>query len=77
MTPSTSGYQGPDYMEEKKKTPQPEECEWTVEVLKIADNSDENPDVVYAAIHVDGQVIGSVRLPDVEYLRWLRERIQG
>jgi len=76
MTPSTSGYEGPDYIEEKKKTPQPADCEWKVEVLQIAD-SDENPDVVYAAIHVDGQVIGSVRLPNVEYLRHLRERIQG
>ena len=77
MTVTTSGYQGPDYMdEEEKKVKPPEECEWKVSVLSVADN-EEKPEIVFAAISTDGQVLGSVRLPNPEYLRWLRERIQG
>ena len=76
MTISDSGYQGPDYTEEKKNLKLPKDCEWLVKVLSVAD-SDESPDVVFASIEIDGEVLGSVRLPNPEYLRWLRERIQG
>lgn len=69
-----AGYQGPDYLEEKKVKP-PEECEWEISVLSVADN-DEEPEVVFAAISVDKHILGSVRLPNPEYLRFLRERIQ-
>lgn len=73
---TSSGYQGPNHPDEDKKTKPPEECEWSVSILNVAD-SDSDTEVVFAAIYADGQVLGSVRLPNPEYLRYLRERIQG
>jgi len=74
MTPTSSGYQGPDYGEDKKVKP-PEDCVWYIVEKKVAD-SEEFTDVVYASFECDGEVLGMVRLPNPEYLRWLRERIQ-
>lgn len=76
MTPLDTGYQGPDYMDEEKSTKPPSECEWRI-VQKNVGESERETAVVYAAFEVDGEVLGMVRLPNAEYLRWLRERVQG
>jgi len=68
--PSTSGYDGA----KKEELKPPEECEWIVKLNSVASNEDE-PDVHYATITVDGEAVGSVRLPSPEYVRYLRERI--
>jgi len=70
----STGYEGPDYLEEDKKVKPPEECKWAVLEKKVADSDDE---VLYATIECDEETLGSVRLPNPEYLRFLRERIQG
>jgi len=75
MTKISTGYQGPDYTEEEKKVKPPEECEWYLVENKVGDSSEETG-TVYAAFECDGEVLGMVRLPNPEYLRWLRERIQ-
>ena len=69
----STGYEGPDYMEEEKKVKPPEECEWVVLVKEVADTESET---LYATIECDKETLGMVRLPNPEYLRWLRERIQ-
>jgi len=72
-----TGYQGPDYPpDETKKTKPPEECEWMISQKNVG-NAEEDTDTIYAAFEVDGETLGMVRLPNPEYLRWLRERIQG
>ena len=76
MTSTSSGYQGPDYPSEKKDLKPPEECEWFVVEKKVAESEDFG-DIIYARFECDGETLGMIRLPNVEYLRWIRERIQG
>jgi hypothetical protein len=72
----TSGYEGPDYTPgEDKKVKPPEDCTWSITQKNVGDS--EEADTIYAAFECDGEVLGMVRLPNPEYLRWLRERIQG
>lgn len=70
-----TGYQGPDYMEEEKEVKPPEECEWKLEIKQVGNTSEEIAKI-YVTFECDGEVLGMVRLPNPEYLRWLRERIQ-
>jgi hypothetical protein len=70
---STSGYQGPS--SDDKKVDPPNEVEWLIKERQVGGDS-EDDDTVYAAFEADGEVLGMVRLPNPEYLRWLRERIQ-
>ena len=77
MTSNHTGYEGPFTPDdEEEKTKPPEDCEWELKIHNIAD-SDSEPEVVFVTISIDGQVLGSVRLPNPEYLRFLRERISG
>ena len=71
-----TGYQGPDYMDKDKETKPPGECEWYIIERKVG-NTSKDITTVYVAFECDGEVLGSLRLPNPEYLRWLRERIQG
>ncbi|MEE8113049.1 MAG: hypothetical protein V3T23_01720 [Nitrososphaerales archaeon] len=78
MTSSHTGYQGPDFIDkddDEPKTKPPEECIWKIEIKPVA-RSDEYPETIFAQVEIDGDVVGMVRLPNTEYLRWLRERIQ-
>lgn len=74
-----TGYQGPDYIDkddEPEKVKTPGDCKWKIQIKNVA-RSDEYPDTVFAQVEIDGDVVGMVRLPNAEYLRWLRERVQG
>jgi len=70
---ATGGYDG-ESLEDQKVKP-PEDCEWEVRYLYVG-QSEEDPSS-FAVITLDGEPIGSVRVPNSEYIRWLRERIQG
>ena len=72
---SDSGYEGPDHLNKEKIKP-PEDAEWIIKTKDVAD-SDEYTETVYAVFEVDGETLGMVRLPNPEYLRYLRERMQG
>jgi len=75
MTPTSTGYQGPDYTDDEKKTKPPEECEWLIVQKQVGDTNAESI-TVYAAFECDGEVLGMITLPNPEYLRFLRERMQ-
>ncbi|MCH7479755.1 MAG: hypothetical protein IIC79_00020 [Chloroflexi bacterium] len=59
----------------EKDIPPPEKVKWRVELSSIGESEHEK-DKIFVRIEIDGDVIGMLRLPDTEYLIWLRERIQ-
>ena len=69
-----TGYEGPDAKKEAEKIPAPETRTWKVLFEKIG-HSEEG--IVFVTIELDGLVIGMLRLPNNEHVKWLRERIQG
>ena len=53
----------------------PEEAKWKVEYQPIGSNESEK--TFYVRLDADGKSLGLLRLPSLEYVRWLRERLQG
>ncbi len=72
--PVSTGYEDPP--PEESKIPPPEEVKWLVQIALVGESVEEK-DIVFVTVEVDGESLGLLRLPNGEYLRWLRERIQG
>ena len=68
----TTGYDGPT-SEEDEKEKSPEDRTWRV----IHNRKILSDDAIYGIVELDGESIGMIRLPDMEHLGWLRERIQN
>lgn len=68
-----TGYED-DKHDDEKKLPPPEEVEWKVEHMAIG-SSEEDKAITYVRVEVGGKTLGMLRLPNTEYLRWLRERL--
>lgn len=68
---TTTGYEGVD--QEEKELPSPHTRDWKVDEVKIGSQTD---GTVYGNIKLDGEVIGSIRMPSREYLSWFRGRLK-
>lgn len=67
-----SNVTGYDPGKEEKKTPPPEKRNWTIDHVEVGRM--DNSETVYASILLDGEVIGSVRLPNNDHLKYLRAK---
>jgi hypothetical protein len=65
---SMTGYED---VEDAEELPPPYKRNWKLEEVSIGTAGD----AVYANVQLDGEVIGSIRFPDREYLGWFRNRI--
>lgn len=68
----TAGYDGSEN-EESSKIPPPTEASWLVEIQQ---GHVQHPEVVFARLIINGEACGFFRLPNMEYLKWLRQMIQ-
>ena len=71
MSDVTAGYDPFLEEEEEDKTLPPEECVWKIERAQIGFSNR----VVYATFILDGDVVGTIRLPNERYLQYIREKI--
>lgn len=60
--------------EEKPKIPLPDSVSWTVELDHVARSLDD-PYTMYCTLQIDGKVMGMIRLPNAEYLEYLRNKL--
>lgn len=69
----TGGYEGPDGTE-IKKLKLPEDCLWELAIISVGSQEGDD-DTVYVTFLLDGEPLGSLRLPSSEYVRYLRQKI--
>jgi len=74
MSEFTAGYEGPDDIEEDKKLKLPEDCLWELAIVSVGSQEDDD-DTVYVTCLLDGEPLGSLRLPSPDYVRHLRQKI--
>lgn len=72
----TSGYDGKDGKENSKtSTPSPNTRDWKLELDHKNQSSEE--EVTFAVLKLDGEAVGFLRLPNLEHLKWLREKLSN
>lgn len=70
----TTGYEEKD-SGEKKDIPSPNDVTWTCELDHVAESKDDG-DTVFCRIEIDNQTVGMLRLPNSEYLEWIRIKLK-
>lgn len=73
MTDSlTAGYKGSEN-QDGSEIPDPDKVSWRFE--RMTDHA-QHPDIIYVRIEIDDVPCGFLRLPNQEYLKWIRSRLQ-
>jgi hypothetical protein len=70
----TGGYEGPDGPVENTKLKPPEDCLWELPIIHVGSQEGDD-DTVYVTLLLDGEPLGSIRLPSSDYVRHLRQKI--
>ncbi len=71
MAKIQTGYED---LEEEKDIPEPGERKWEVNEIHIGTTQ---AHAIYVNIMLDGEVVGSARLPNKDHFYWLRKKLRG
>ncbi len=68
-----TGYEDKSQSEDEVKLKAPSLVIWSIELEKVGQGLDEN--VITGTLRIDDEVIGFVRLPNKDYLAYLRKML--